>query len=341
MSADAGLILSPGAAGRCDDHRLGGAVVDHDPVTGVWRMWYYCRDRSFDGPPTLGTGYVAHARSADGVRWERVDGPLARGAVLAPDDDPAAFDAMHIGVTDVTQGSGGWRMWYFGGDRTPRATQRFGSVPGLGMRPGLAISDDGVHWRRVPGHGGGGGLLPLPEERIYSAWPNTVWDGRRFLLYVTEAASDLSDFATRIWASTDLRDWTPLGLLHFAGPSAGYDAGGLVTRQVLANPLPGGRRHLMVYTAVDAAHRRSIAAADSDDGIAWHRLYREPIFTTGAPGAWDSLGVAATRLVVAHGRLFFYYYGFQTLGDDAGRRGIGLATAPIGDLRCLTRWTGT
>ena len=113
----------------------------------------------------------------------------------------------------------------------------------------------------------------------------------------------------------------------------------MVTRQVLANPLPGGRRFLMVYTATDAAHRRSIAAADSDDGRVWHRLYEDPIFTIGAADAWDSLGVAATRLVVANGRLFFYYYGFQSLGNDAGRRGIGLATAPIGDLRALRRWT--
>jgi hypothetical protein len=48
--------------------------------------------------------------------------------------------------------------------------------------------------------------------------------------------------------------------------------------------------------------------------------------------------VAANRLVAVGGQLYFYYYGFQTLGSD-GLRGIGLATAPLGDLRELTRHT--
>lgn len=117
-----------------------------------------------------------------------------------------------------------------------------------------------------------------------------------------------------------------------------YDAGGIVTRQMLQNPLPGGRRYLMVYTATDASHGRSVAAADSDDGLLWHHLYDEPIFHVGEPGAWDEYGVAANRLVAAGDRLHFYYYGFQTLGADDRLRGIGLATCPVGDLRRLERY---
>ena len=36
--------------------------------------------------------------------------------------------------------------------------------------------------------------------------------------------------------------------------------------------------------------------------------------------------------------LVFYYYGFQTLGDEDGMRGIGLACGPVGDLRRLQRY---
>jgi hypothetical protein len=72
----------------------------------------------------------------------------------------------------------------------------------------------------------------------------------------------------------------------------------------------------------------------------WHQLYDEPIFHTGSSGAWDDLGVAANRLVVAGDSLYFYYYGFQTLADDDGMRGIGLATCRVGDLRRLERFSG-
>lgn len=335
---DIGLVLAPGPRGRCDALRLGGAIVDHDAIGGRWRMWYYCRDEAFEGPPTLGTGRIAHAVSRDGIAWERIDGSLQGGAVFAPSEDPSAFDSLHIGLTDVTRGAGEWLMWYFGGDRVPRETAALGAVAGLGMRPGLARSRDGVSWERVGGLDPSGALLGLPADRIYAAWPNVLYDGARWLMQVTEAAPDLGRFDTRLWLSYDARHWQPGGMLAWADGERSFDAGGMVTRQVLLNPLPGGRRHLMIYTAVDAAHRRSIAAADSDDGRNWYHLYEEPIFTVGVAGAWDAFGVAANRLVIANGRLFFYYYGFQSLGADEGRRGIGLATAPLGDLRALRRW---
>ena len=105
-----GLVLPLGPAGRCDDFRVGGAVVDHDALSGLWRMWYYCRDKSFYGPPTLGSGRVALATSADGVYWQRIDGPEALGAVFAPSPETMDFDSLHVGLTDVSRGAGEW-LW--------------------------------------------------------------------------------------------------------------------------------------------------------------------------------------------------------------------------------------
>lgn len=336
MTGTNGLIFGKGPGGRCDDFRVGGAIVDYDAIGRTWRMWYYCRDTDFDGPPTLGTGRIALARSDDGIAWSRVDGPLTRGAVFEPSPDPDDFNSLHVGLTDITRGAGEWLMWYFGGDRTPRETVRMGAVAGLGMRPGLARSPDGIHWHRARGHHPSGALFDFPQDRIYAALPNVLDDGARLILQYTAPTSDMSRLDTHVATSTDGTHWSHHGLLEWADGERAYDLGGLVTRQVLANPLPGGRRFLMVYTATDPAHRRS-TAADSDDGPLWHRLYDEPIFRNGEPGAWDELGVAANRLVVANGRLHLYYYGFQSLGADAGERGIGLATAPIGDLRRLRR----
>lgn len=337
MSTMKGLIFRKGPGGRCDDFRVGGAIVDYDAIGRKWRMWYYCRDTAFDGPPTLGTGRIACARSDDGIAWHRVDGPLTRGAVFEPSPDPDDFDSLHVGLTDITRGAGEWLMWYFGGDRTPRETVAIGAVPGLGMRPGLARSPDGIHWHRVRGRHPSGALFDYPADRIYAAWPNALDDGARLILQYTAPTSDMSRFDTRVATSIDSTEWSQHGLLDWADGERAYDACGLVTRQAIANPLPGGRRFLMIYTATDLAHRRSVAAADSDDGLRWHRLYDEPVFRIGEPGTWDEMGVAANRLVVANGQLYLYYYGFQSLGAEDGERGIGLATAPIGDLRQLRR----
>ena len=43
----AGLSLPVGPSGRCDEARVGGPVVRWDAAIGQWRMWYYCRDTSF------------------------------------------------------------------------------------------------------------------------------------------------------------------------------------------------------------------------------------------------------------------------------------------------------
>lgn len=346
MPKPSGLILPPGPDGRCDDYRLGGATVDFDggswAGSGRWRMWYYCRDKAFNGPATLGTGRIALATSPNGIDWPRVDGPLTGGAVMEPSTAPHAFDALHIGITDVLRRDDGWIMAYFGGDHGPRTclNPAVGTMAGLGMRCGLAYSADGLHWQRMAGSENNGALFDYAPDQLYAAWPNLFHDGERYILQYTAPTLDLGLFRTFVATSADCRDWQQLGALQWDDAPQPYDAGGIVTRQVLLNPLPGHKRFLMIYTAVNASHGRSIAAAHSDDGRVWSRIYGEPIFGVGAAGAWDCLGVAANRLVVAHDRLFFYYYGFQSLGNDEGARGIGLATGPLNDLRQLRRWTG-
>lgn len=342
MQSSPGMILPPGPHGRCDDYRLGGATVDRDPDSGVWRMWYYCRDRAFAGPATLGTGRIALATSRNGIDWSRFDGPLTGGAVMEPCADERAFDALHIGITDILRREDRWIMAYFGGNRTPRSCTNpaIGTMVGLGMRCGLAQSEDGVHWRRMAGPDSTGALFDFAPDQLYAAWPNLFHDGERYVLQYTAPTMDLGLFRTFVATSADCREWEQLGPLQWADAPQPHDAGGIVTRQVLPNPLPGQKRFLMVYTAVDASHGRSIAAAHSDDGLVWSRLYGEPFFSVGASGEWDCMGVAANRLVAARDRLFFYYYGFQSLGNDDGTRGIGLATGPVGDLRQLRRWNG-
>ena len=336
-----GLILEPGPVGRCDDYRLGGAIVRRDPVRDIWRMWYYCRDGNFEGPSTLGTGYIAYALSEDGIQWKRQEGSSTLGSVFAPSKIPDDFDSLHIGLTDISKPDEDWLMWYFGGDTTPKSLILGGreqSVPGIGMSIGLARSVDGHNWSRVRGKKLNGAQIDNAKEAVYAAWPNVIHLGEQILLQYTAPEKDLSFFHTRISKSEDGHNWTALGSIQWAQAPSPHMAGGIVTRQVIENPIPGGRRFLMVFTAVDAHHNRSIAAADSEDGLLWYELYKEPVFSVGDADAWDCLGVAANSLVVHDGQIFFYYYGFQSLGADNGARGIGLATCPVGDLRRLQRY---
>jgi hypothetical protein len=335
-----GFVYGPGPAGRCDEMRVGGGVVDFDAIGGIWRMWCYCRDRELHtiAPKPLGSGRISLATSPDGVAWTRYDGPLTKGAVFEPSDDPEAFDNLHVGLTDVTRGAGEWLMWYFGGDRQVRqTTSPLGAVAGLGLRIGLARSKDGIGWVRVRGDTPSGALLDYEDDQAYTAWPNVFHDGKRLVIQYTAPDRALDKYPTLTAVSQDGRSWQKTGPLKWSDGMKPWDCTGIITRQVLPNPLDTGARFLMIYTGTDERHARSIAAAHSDDGVSWTHLYDGPIFHVGVDGAWDSGGVAATRLVAANGRLHLYYYGFQSLGDNDQPRGIGLAVTDSLDLRNLIR----
>ena len=184
MTDTTGLVFAPGPLGGCDDFRVGGATVDHDAVTGIWRMWYYCRDSDFRGPPMFGTGRVGLAVSDNGVHWQRVQGDEALGSVFAPSAAAGDFDSLHVGLTDITRDAGSWLMWYFGGSHEARAclSPAIGTVAGLGLRCGLARSLDGVHWQRIRGQDPSGALFDYPQDNLYAAWPNAFFDGRRYVL---------------------------------------------------------------------------------------------------------------------------------------------------------------
>jgi hypothetical protein len=335
-----GYVLGAGPAGRCDDFRVGGGVVDHDPISGLWRMWYYCRDHAYDrpAPGTLGSGRVAMATSKDGMDWTRVDGPAGLGAVFAPSDVPEDFDSSHVGLTDITRGAGEWLMWYFGGSAQLHDTGgRLGAMPGIALRPGLARSVDGLNWTRVRGTTQSGALVDIDQGMVYAAWPNVFDGGGRMIMQYSAPIIGLGHYDTRSATSYDGHNWTKHGAMVWADGFKPWDCTGMITRQVLPNPGLPAKRFVMIYTGTDEAHARSVAAAHSDDGMTWEHLGDGPIFGVGHPDAWDCTGVAATRMVAANGKLHLYYYGFQSLGNDGKPRGIGLAVSETGSLSDLKR----
>ena len=334
-----GLVLGPGPSGRCDDHRVGGAVVDHDPSSGQWRVWYYCRDKAFvrAAPATLGTGRVALATSSDGIAWTRFEGPVEGGAVLAPSNLVGAFDEGHVGLTDLSRTDQGLVMWTFGGgsEVVPTGLPQLGDVPGLAMRCGMAISQDGIHWRRLAGAGPGGSLFDILPDELYAAWPNAIpqADGATLLQY-SAPTRDMASYRTRIVRLGIDGSVARLGEMVWLDGPFDHDTGGIVTRHVI--PAPDEAGWLMAYTALDRKHNRSIALARSDDGIAW-RHDGAPVLLPGEPGSWDDFGVAANRLVVTRSHIHLYYYGFRSLTAPDAPRGIGLAIARRDSPRAFRR----
>ena len=340
-----GKVLGPGPPGRCDDYAVGGGVVRWSEDHGKWLMWYYCRDTGFakDVAPTLGTGRIALAMSDDGTRWERFDGPGARGSIMEPSADPRDFDSAHIGVLDVTRIDDKWYLWYLGGDQARIETPGGNGPRGYRMRTGLAVSGDGITFERMRGSAPGGAALDFLGY-TFTTWPNGIHDGRRFLLYYTTVIASQMQFGTEVATSADGVAWEVQGPISWDAAPTAHEEKGIMTRHVMPNPDREGPRWLMLYTALDGSPqmKRSIMAAVSDDGLGWRRLFDEPVFEAAPPGRWDSGGVAIPQLVHSGNEARLYYFGFPAPDDAAGpaydlQKGIGLAISRDGDLRGFRR----
>ena len=122
-----GLVLGPAPPDSdwWDRKLLSGAVVVPNFAGDKqgYRMYYYGRSSNLWAKevepfnPTLPTGRVGMAVSEDGLQFHRYQGHLDGGAIMDPSADYDAFDAVHLGVSDILYDSSSrvWRMYYFGG----------------------------------------------------------------------------------------------------------------------------------------------------------------------------------------------------------------------------------
>lgn len=336
-----GRVLGPGPEGRFDDYRVGGGVVRWSEAEKKWLMWYYGRDKNFpkDIAPTIGTGRISVATSDDGVQWTRYDGPGYGGSILEPSKEANAFDSTHVGVMDVTNVNGRWYLWYVGGDNQELVVESLGiKTYGYRMRAGVAVSDDGFNFEKIRGSSSGGAAVEYGDYSFVT-WPDAIHDGEEFLLYNTVVGDPPDYFGSEVVASRDAKNWEDRGSIRWTNEEpTSYEAKGIMTRNVIENPNKEGKRWLMLYTALDEALKRSIMAAESDDGMTWTRLYDEPVFEAGAQDAWDGGGVATPQLVQNGDELRMYYFGFPLEDDPAASiKGIGLAISKDSDLRNFQR----
>ncbi|MFP4246306.1 MAG: glycosyl hydrolase [Halochromatium sp.] len=344
-----GLLFGPGPAGHWDDERVSGPCVLRLP-DGRWRMWYFGRDQGFDREINLPTGRVGLAESDDGLHWRRISGPLTRGAVFEAHPDPARFDSTHVGVSCVCHEDGLYWMWYLGGDHSEFRIGRF-AVKGLRLRPGCAISRDGMHWQRLHGPYQGA-LLDFGEPNAFDAasigWPQVVRarpDLWRLYYHSLDPARMV--FGVGLAESDDGLHWRKRGQVLGPGEPEAFDGLGIGTRQVLWHD----GRWLMVYEGV-AGSGHSIGLAESDDGVHWTRRPGSEadgsIFAhaESGSGAWDAFAVGTPCLVpMEDGSWRLYYVGVNETGlghgdELAARHRIGLALSQGSDLTRWARWNG-
>jgi predicted GH43/DUF377 family glycosyl hydrolase len=323
-------------------------------------MYYYGRDSDLWARgvtpfnPYLPTGRVGMAVSQDGLSFTRYKGHLSGGA-MNPSPDSEAFDAVHLGVSDVLfdADGGDWHMYYFGGsfDELPipggPTDKKF---RGVRLQPGLAMSKDGLSFEDRKGP-----ILELGDADSWDkngvSWPRVIppkggEDRKWFMTYhtrETEGPTGFGCYTPGIATSTDGENWVKGGKVLSLGAPGSWDEGGASVRHVLKI----GDQFVMFYEGSDFKFQYAIGLAVSDDGIIWEKDQNcgpEPggpiLKARTGEDFWDNVLVGTPYvLAMEDGSFRMYYFGVGKFeGDKTSQRGIGLAISDGENYRSWRRF---
>ena len=239
-----------------------------------------------------------------------------------------SWDDAAVGLPSLLAVDGSTLMWYSGGNTVDAS-----------LRIGLATSNDGLAWTRVPGNpvltvGPTGswdsGCVTAPDviyrDGLYRMW----YRGTQDLVRCQEAAA--IGYAT----SPDGIRWTRYAAnpVLAVGAAGAWDADMLWSTSVLAE----ADGYKMWYSACRGGRCR-IGYASSPDGVSWTRHAGNPVLDVGSTGAWDHLTVYYPNVIRAGSTYEMWYTGY-----DGEQLRIGHATSLDGiawrrtrPLRCSPR----
>ena len=180
---------------------------------------------------------------------------------------------------------------------------------------GLAISDDGIQWRKQ-----GRILSPSGWEGSYWAANGSAVVHGAEILYWYQAGDPVRIGLAR---SRDGIAWTkhPEPVLGIC-PRGSFDERGVADPYAIR---VGGRFYLF-YLGTDRARRQRLGVARSSDGVRWEKLRSNPLLELGGPGAFDENGLGEPAVWSSGGSYWMLYTG----RDRGERRRTGLAKSPDG-----------
>jgi hypothetical protein len=302
--AAGGAVLDVGAAGAFDAAWASCPCVLR--IGGKYRMWY---SAVFDSKQ--GRGGIGVAESDDGLEWRRLnDGRPVLDVGLR-----GSFDDGQVMGPEVHFDGALYRMWYTGMSREWHAS-------GFGhYRIGLALSDDGIAWRR---ENDGRPVLDLgppgSADEVQAATPTIVREGDSWRMWYA-AWSPTHNHTICSARSTDGIRWTREDR---GEPIAGLDPS-IAFGQAVARV---GDRYLLVYQALKAT--RGLYAAESRDGRKWTMLHGgEPILSPGEPDDFDAAILGHPHMLVEGDRVRLWYHGFRREADGPAGAIVRIGTAEL------------
>ncbi len=168
---------------------------------------------------------------------------------------------------------------------------------------------------------------------------NVLKVGDRYYVWYTQRKHGVHPYASTVFYATskDGIHWEDRGEALGKGPKGAWDSFGVITPYVAAI----GGKYYLYYTGTTAAkpwksrgpdgtlRHIGVAVAEKPDGP-WRRFEGNPVLSP-TRGAWDSLIVDDTHLIVRRGKCWLYYKGgHDTIKPRDTEWGLAIGDGPTG-----------
>jgi predicted GH43/DUF377 family glycosyl hydrolase len=193
----------------------------------------------------------------------------------------------------------------------------FSGFDGKIWHTGLAISSDGIAWRKQ-----GKILSPDPatwEGNYIAANGSAIDSGSEILYYYQAGSPPRIGLARASGAAGWHKQARPVLDL---GPYGSWDERGVADPYLFH----AGDEVYLFYVGMDRARRQRLGVAVSDDYVTWHKLRSNPILELGEYGAFDENGLGEPAIWASDG----YYWLLYTGRDRREYRRLGLARSRDG-----------
>jgi len=200
----------------------------------------------------------------------------------------------------------------------------FSGFDGHTWHTGLAVSADGITWHKE------GKMLspdPLTWEGDAIAANGSALADESGIFYYYQAGDPVRIGLAR---SANGHHWQKNGApVLDRGPRGSWDERGVADPQVLHI----GRGYYMFYLGMDRARRQRLGVAESQDGITWYKLRRNPILELGPDGAFDESDLGEPAVWISNGYYWMLYTGLdrnliRRLGMARSRNGVDWEKLP-------------
>jgi predicted GH43/DUF377 family glycosyl hydrolase len=186
----------------------------------------------------------------------------------------------------------------------------YSGFDGKSWHTGLAVSDDGVSWRRM------GKVLSADGGYIAANGSAIVQGNEIFYYYQTGSTAQIA-LARSSDGRNFHRETQPVLPL---GPYGSWDERGVADPYVIRK----NNRLYLYYEGMDRAKRQRLGIAVSDDGVTWSKLRTNPILELGE--SFDARGLGEPAVWSDYGSYWMLYTG----RDQNEQRRLGLAVSSDG-----------